>query len=433
MSSTTASGHVDRRKGARARMPGPSAWFVAVCMVLIAGSLSAVIYLRFDASLAEAGWIGFAVLMIMVLAEFFAARRREQVAVEAQLAEVEAIAGQLVHEVVRIERQFGELEAALLRRVDDGLDTRLSGISGDLQAIEGELGRLDERLLELEQAREREAAAAPQAPMKGAAQEPVRQVESLDTIRRAIADNRIEVYLQPIVQLPQRKVRYYEALARLRGEDGRLILPAEFIPAAEPAGLMPAIDNIVTYRSVQILRRMIRRSPDLSIFCNLSARSLADGEFFPQFVDFMEANRELSGALVFELPQAVLDGLGPIEQTGMETLAGLGFRFSVDAVDRFDIDGAAYAAKKVRFVKIDAPTLLHPPPDAPIHAVDLAKLLARSGIELVASRIETEAELVDLLDFDIGLGQGHLFSPPRAVRSEILGDGVSRAPRSRAS
>jgi cyclic-di-GMP phosphodiesterase, flagellum assembly factor TipF len=55
-----------------------------------------------------------------------------------------------------------------------------------------------------------------------------------------------------------------------------------------------------------------------------------------------------------------------------------------------------------------------------IHPADLADLLARFGIDLVAERIESESLVVDLLDYDVRYGQGFLFSTPRPVRTEIL-------------
>jgi cyclic-di-GMP phosphodiesterase TipF (flagellum assembly factor) len=55
-----------------------------------------------------------------------------------------------------------------------------------------------------------------------------------------------------------------------------------------------------------------------------------------------------------------------------------------------------------------------------IHPSDLADLLARSGVDLIAERIETEHMVVDLLDFDVRFGQGFLFSAPRPVRVEAL-------------
>jgi cyclic-di-GMP phosphodiesterase TipF (flagellum assembly factor) len=59
-----------------------------------------------------------------------------------------------------------------------------------------------------------------------------------------------------------------------------------------------------------------------------------------------------------------------------------------------------------------------------IHAADLADLLARNGIDLVAEKIESENMVVDLLDYDVRFGQGFLFSPPRPVRAEALQPGA---------
>ncbi len=439
MSLTSPSEKADEGAGLLARLPSASSWFVAFCMVLIAASLAAVVYLRFDMSLAEAGWIGLVALMIMVLAEFFTARQRERSAVEAQLREVETIAHQLARDVGRIEQQFGTLEASLTQRVDQSVAARLSQIDTRFTRADAALAELDEglgdvelRLAELERVATRDP--TPDDGVPGGRSEPVPdQREALETVEQAISADRIEVYLQPIVRLPQRRVRFYEALTRLRDADGRMIMPAGFLPVAEPAGLMPRIDNVALFRSVQVVRRMVRRSPDLAIFCNLSARSLVDAEFFPQFVDFIEQNSELANALVLEFPQALFSNIGPIEQAGLDALAALGFRFSVDHVETLDIDGSSLAARRVRFIKIDAPMLLNPPPNAPIHAADLARLLARSGIELIATHVETEAQLVDLLDFDIALGQGQLFSPPRAVRADILGDAGGPVSWARAS
>jgi cyclic-di-GMP phosphodiesterase, flagellum assembly factor TipF len=58
-----------------------------------------------------------------------------------------------------------------------------------------------------------------------------------------------------------------------------------------------------------------------------------------------------------------------------------------------------------------------------IHPADLADLLARSGIDLIAERIESESVVLDLLDYDVRFGQGFLFSAPRPVRAEALQNG----------
>ena len=75
----------------------------------------------------------------------------------------------------------------------------------------------------------------------------------------------------------------------------------------------------------------------------------------------------------------------------------------------------------MRFVKIPARTLLDGATGATeIHAADLAGLLSRYGVDLVAEGVESEALVADLLDYDLRLARGDLFSPSRPVRAEVM-------------
>ena len=111
------------------------------------------------------------------------------------------------------------------------------------------------------------------------------EADLLETIRACLEENRVDLYLQPIVSLPQRKLRFYEALSRLRAEDGSVIMPAQYIKVAAPAGLMWVVDNLLLFRCVQIVRRLTQKSRDIGVFCNISGDTLADAEFFPQFLE----------------------------------------------------------------------------------------------------------------------------------------------------
>ncbi len=75
-----------------------------------------------------------------------------------------------------------------------------------------------------------------------------------------------------------------------------------------------------------------------------------------------------------------------------------------------------------RFIKAPPALLLNRvgSASANIHPADFSDLLGRFGIDLIAERIESEATVVDLLDYDVRFGQGFLFSPPRPVRAEAL-------------
>jgi cyclic-di-GMP phosphodiesterase TipF (flagellum assembly factor) len=265
------------------------------------------------------------------------------------------------------------------------------------------------------------AAAAAAAAAQEAAR--IEQAQKLATIRHAIDAHRIDLYLQPIVTLPQRKVRYYEAMSRLRTDAGDLMPASDFVALAEAGGLISKIDNLVVFRCVQVLRRLLLKNRELGLFCNISGATLNDDAMFPHLLEFLEANRAIAPSLVLEFKQSTLRAAGPMMTESFAALAQRGFRFSLDNLTDLRIDPRDLAERGFRFIKMPAALLLNRTALATvsdIHPADLSDLLARHGIDLVAEKIESEGTVVDLLDYGMHYGQGFLFSPPRPVRPEAL-------------
>jgi cyclic-di-GMP phosphodiesterase TipF (flagellum assembly factor) len=223
-----------------------------------------------------------------------------------------------------------------------------------------------------------------------------------------------------MVTLPQRKVRFYEAVTRLRDDKDQLLAADDFIAIAESAGLIGRIDNMVMLKCVQVLRRLMVRNKDVGVFCNVAAATLGNPTTFAQCLDFLEANRALASSFVLEFKQATFRNLGPIETEHLAALAQRGFRFSIDHVTDLRIEPRELADRGVRFIKVPAALLLDQRQNSgsDIHPSDLSDLLGRFGIDLIAERIEGERAVVDLLDFDVRFGQGFLFAPPRPLRPE---------------
>lgn len=302
----------------------------------------------------------------------------------------------------------------LMRQFAESMVKRVQGVEAAQAHFAGETKRIEQRMQQLRLP----AAAAPAAPAAVVPSAP--KAEMLDIIQRALVDNRVDVHVQPIVALPQRKLKFYEALTRLRTADGRTIMPAQYLSVAEEAGLMSTVDNLLLFRSVQFIRRLTARQRDVGVFCNVSLASLTDGNFFPQFVDFMRAHRDLVDQIVFEMPQSAYDAMGPGEEASVAELARLGFAFSMDRVTNVDFDMDAIRRRGVRFVKVSPDVLLNPNMRtvAGIAIEDLKPLLARHGVALVGEKIETERQVVDLLDFEIDYGQGYLFGEPRPLKDD---------------
>jgi cyclic-di-GMP phosphodiesterase TipF (flagellum assembly factor) len=246
------------------------------------------------------------------------------------------------------------------------------------------------------------------------------QAKILIAVKNAVEENRLDLYLQPMVSLPQRKVRFYEAVTRLRDDRDQIITADDFVGVAEAAGLIGRIDHMVMLRCVQVLRRLMVRNKEVGVFCNVAAATLANPATFAQCLDFLEANRALAASFVLEFKQSTFRNLGPTESEHLAALAQRGFRFSIDHVTDLRIEPRDLADRGVRYIKVPAALLLDQrhSSTSDIHPSDLSDLLGRYGIDLIAERIEGERAVVDLLDFDVRFGQGFLFAPPRPLRPE---------------
>jgi cyclic-di-GMP phosphodiesterase TipF (flagellum assembly factor) len=446
-----------------------TAIFVAVCMVLIAGSAGAVAYLVLGLQLPESGILALGVLMALVLYNMVSGRVRDRTDIGGQIADLSRGTADLARQVAELGRRVAALEsenAAMpkVRGANDPLAVEIGELGGLMKQLAETVAVHDGRLASLMAAPAADAAPVPPvttpapadaAPVAAQSPEPVARAvesapkpadlkpaapkstapvpassgifkgkseeESLAMIRGAVEASRIDLYLQPILTLPQRKVRYYEAMTRLRLDDGSLVLPGDFMGLAERAGLMPRIDNLLLFRCVQVLRRLLMKNREIGLFCNISLASLNDPVVFPQLLQFLEANRALAPSLTLEFMQDAFRSLGPLESESLVSLREIGFRFSMDQVQDLQFGPRDLSERGIKFVKVPASLLLNRVPEsADIHTADLSDLLGRHGISLIAERIEAESVVVDLLDYDVRFGQGFLFSPPRPVRAEAL-------------
>ncbi|HEY1836824.1 MAG TPA: EAL domain-containing protein [Rhizomicrobium sp.] len=254
--------------------------------------------------------------------------------------------------------------------------------------------------------------------------------ELLETIRASLEENRVDLYLQPIVSLPQRKLRFYEALSRLRAEDGTVIMPAQYMKIAAPAGLMSVVDNLLLFRCVQIVRKLASKHREVGVFCNISSDTLTDAEFFPQFLEYMHQNRDLAPHIVFEFAQGALAKAGNKGTENLAYLASLGFALSLDHVETLAIDFAYLKKLGFRHVKVRASMLTSgmSGTGALVAAEDLKTLLERHGLNLIAERVEDERTVVQLLDYAVDFAQGYLFGEPRAARDDSVKPGEQGEP-----
>ncbi len=238
----------------------------------------------------------------------------------------------------------------------------------------------------------------------------------LERVRNAIEADRLELYLQPIVSLPQRKPRFFEAFSRIRDTKTGVLRPADYLDAAERANRIGVIDNMILLRSVQALRTLNVRGGFFSVFCNISPATLYDTEFFAHFTDFLEANADLAQRLVFEFTSPAVQMMHPRVQENLSAIADKGFTFSIDHVHNLDLDWQDLRARNFRFVKAPSSLLIRASRSdeaAVAQLRNIRKRLADAEIDLIAEKIELESHMPEILQLGIDFGQGNLFGAPR--------------------
>ncbi len=456
-----------------------SAIFIAACMVLIAGSLGFVVYLRFGFTGAESALVALGALTALAVYNAIAARKRDRQESSNQLASLARGSGELARQLGEFGRRLNAMEVKVDSVIDRALATaqplaaEIEELSTLVKQLADSVAAQDSALALMRDAatpandrgRDRRPAMAAAEPAPPAAPVPASPVTAatvaaaptvtpaataiaaqgvaapqpvpaerkiaafagldrdgiIAVIAKAIEASKLELYLQPVVTLPQRKVRYYEALSRLKADNGDLVAAADFLPYAESGALMPKLDNLSALRCVQVVRRLLLKNRDIGLFCNLSSATLTDAGF-PRFLEFMDANRAIAGALVLEFTQSAVRAMGPMEHEALAALAERGFHFSIDNLTDLRVEARELNERGFRFVKAPAALLFNRVAvvSTDIHPADFSDLLGRFGIDLIAERIENENTVVDLLDYDVRFGQGNLFSPPRPVRAEAL-------------
>ncbi|MEP1189344.1 MAG: EAL domain-containing protein [Roseibium sp.] len=252
-----------------------------------------------------------------------------------------------------------------------------------------------------------------------------------ELITSALNANRVELHLQPIVTLPQRQVKFYEAFTRLRDAEGTLVEAGSFLPEAILSGQIARIDNLLLFRSIQVVRRLTSRNRNAILFCNISALTLVDETFFPGFLEFVKANQNFADVLVFEFSQSDVAEMGAMELESLSALFELGFRFSVDRISDMKMDFNSLAGRGFKYGKLHADYLIgrREAKHGHIHPSDFGDLLHRYGMQLITDHVETESQVLELLDYDVTLAQGTLFSPPRPVRAEVLQGAPAPGPK----
>ena len=269
---------------------------------------------------------------------------------------------------------------------------------------------------------------------EGSAPERLREMQWVSRINRACDEDRLELYCQPIVPIGDAvaDVRQFELLLRMRDEDGALVQPAEFIPAAERFNLMPAIDRWVVRQACRRLAHRRSGAGSQSPYCltiNVSATTINDEQFLDYVVAEMTSADLGPGALCFEITETTAMTSLAAATRFIRELRMRDVRFSLDDFGSGLSSFMFLKSLPVDYVKIDGRfvhNVANDPADRSI--VEAITQIARTmGIRTIAERVDSAEVLEQLAVIGVQYAQGHFVSPPKPV--EVLVAPARHPPR----
>ncbi len=243
---------------------------------------------------------------------------------------------------------------------------------------------------------------------------------SLRAIAESLQADAVDLYAEPIVTLPERTPVHVECYGGVRAADGSALTIDQNLDLSGREPVMMAIENALLARCLDRIVELDAPGGDESAcFYNVSGMTLADRGFFSTLIQHLEANPGLAGKLVLEFPQAALMEHGEQAVEDLVRLQETGCRFSIDEITDLEIDFESLVGFGFRFIKVGSKFIRVQAnqADDPETVRGLAASLKGIGIDVVVENVETDLSLVELIGFDIGLGQGPLFGQPSLVRS----------------
>jgi EAL domain-containing protein (putative c-di-GMP-specific phosphodiesterase class I) len=243
--------------------------------------------------------------------------------------------------------------------------------------------------------------------------------EIIHDLRLALDKKQISVYYQPIIHLVTGQVVKAEALARWPHPEKGMIPPAEFIPAAENAGLIHQIGDLVFEQSVRVADIWNKQTASLPnepkrISVNLSPRQFYHRDGVSTWVRHLLQKKipgelitvEITEGLLLEDRPEVLEQLNQLRKMGITlSLDDFGTGYSaLSYLKKFDID----------YLKIDRSFICHVTDDSNDRAIVEAIIVMakRLGIKLVAEGVETRAQAALLSDVECDMAQGFWYAKP---------------------
>jgi diguanylate cyclase (GGDEF)-like protein/PAS domain S-box-containing protein/excisionase family DNA binding protein len=233
-------------------------------------------------------------------------------------------------------------------------------------------------------------------------------------LRDALDEERLVLFCQPVVRLKDQKPVHHEILVRIRDDEGKYILPGNFIELAESMGMIQEIDMRVVEKLLRHMQERGEAGKKVRYFVNLSRVSIADPHWIKRFIGLLETSPVHPSQLAFEITETAAMSEIDVTLAFIRRLKGMGCRFALDDfgagfssfyyLKRFEVDYLKIDGSFIHDLAVDDGSRIF------VKALnDVARELDK---QVIAEWVETPEALKLLLEMGTQFGQGHLFQRP---------------------
>ena len=232
-------------------------------------------------------------------------------------------------------------------------------------------------------------------------------------VRKALKEDAFTLYAQPIIDLKDNKVAYYELLLRLIDKNGSIKTPSSFIPIAERFGLMSQVDYWVIQRAMMLMSSF----EEEQFFINLSGISMGNEALFKLIKEGLTEYQIDPQRICFEITEtaAVKDFIKA--KDWILKIKKLGCKFAVDDFGSGFSSFSYLRLLPVDYVKIDSSFIhnIHKNPTNYALAKAINEVSHTLNKKTIAEGVYDEKTIKMLKELGFNYGQGYYYGKPEEV------------------
>lgn len=232
-------------------------------------------------------------------------------------------------------------------------------------------------------------------------------------VEDAISNNTLVLYFQPIISLHGDGTQCYEALLRLRGEDGELVPPGVFLPDLEEHGLNQRLDRWVIGKALALIAERKAKGHETTLFVNITTESLLD-EKLPAMVSAMVKKLDIDGKnLVLEIPESkVFTNLKRAQQF----CAGIGQTGVTLSLEHFGASNHSFHVLEhvpAAYLRLDRSFMVDLAKNAESQKKvrEMADKISAAGRKSIAEFVQDAASMTVLFTSSVNYVQGNFLAP----------------------